>query len=186
MDKRTLWVKETRDWHRGPKSLYLGENASLLDALKASSFLHLQFDDELNEEQIEKVKETVKQCRDYFARLRERGGEIPQKIDSEQARILIKCLNLLKDMNVEWSPANEYLTNRSYSKWTFESARGVIKSRDENYDLKEEPLDNDYVRYEDASRCCDLVYQYLSAASLDDYKIVLQNRKKAKARINKA
>ena len=42
------------------KTLSLSTNAALLDELKISSFLHLQFDDELNERQIDEVKKKLR------------------------------------------------------------------------------------------------------------------------------
>ena len=162
------------------KKLSLSTNVALLDELKTSSFL----DEGLNEWQIDKVKEKVKECRDYFYHTMTNWKKsIPEKLDGEQALTLIKTLNLLKEIGAIYgNDVNKYLTGREYSKHTMDSARDVINNRDKNLQLKE-PIDNDdsyYVPHEDAARCCDLLYEYLDAASLEDYYEVFKRRLKRK------
>lgn len=178
-------IETPKNWSeksKAMKHLWLSTNADLLDELKNSSFLNLQFDDELNENQIKEVKEKVKKCRSYFSELTKFWSDkIPQKLDHEQILILIKSLNLLKEFGAKFSEElNKELTWRDYSKDIFERVRSIVDKHDGEWKYIWKGKDTNYVVYEDAERCLDLLYEYLNASSLEDYKLVIDRKKSKK------
>ena len=75
---------------------------------------------------------------------------------------------------------NQELTWRHYSKDIFKRVWKIVENHDGEWNYTWHGVDTNYVLYEDAKRCCDLLYEYLDASSLVDYKLVISRRKRNK------